>query len=418
MLVALSLMLLAQVEAPREPPHSHHIRENRRLGRSWMGSQYAYFEAFPASGAGTTGVCNTTAPTGATGQALTLPRASTATCTKGGAGLRTTGIADGDLVVMGSGVPRQMVGGDGLLGLLFEKSATNLLLRFIAIDNAAWSDVGTPSLTTGLADPFGGTAAVSIDDNDGAAFEGRSQAVTVSAGAAHTMSCYVKAGTRAEARITLDGTAATLTGLSATTWSIISVTDASSSGTSITAQVLSGDATGDTGTVIFGGCQVETGSYFTSINPTAGTTTTRAVDGGLSAAVAANSASGSVSLTVTPSWSSGAGPVSTVTYGARYDATSLFYFNTLISAWRINDGTTDCTNPSGVLTARTATRVWGAWSGSTMDVNDGVDTTQCAFDGQWGSPPLTTLLVSTAAGHALDGIITGYCFDTTRARCR
>jgi hypothetical protein len=163
---------------------------------------------------------------------------------------------------------------------------------------------------------------------------------------------------------------------------------------------------------------VEPGSYRTSIIPTVGTAVTRAVDNGFTAPVAGNSATGSVAWTVTPTWSTGAGPVSTVIYGARYDATSLFYLNTFINGWRVNDGTTDCTNPGAVLTAGASTRTWASWGPAGMQVNDAVDTTTCAFDGSWGTPPLTTLLVSTTAGSALDGIVTRYCFDSDPSRCR
>lgn len=242
-------------------------------------TSFAFFEAFPASGAGTSGVCSTTAPTGAKGETLTFTRGSNGTCTKTATGgLATTGIADGDLVVLSSNVARVEYDSAGVKGLLVEKAGTNVLLRFIEYANAAWADVGTPTLTGSQADPFGTTTAVQFEDDDGAAYEGRSQSVTVSAGAAYTAHCYVKAGTLAEARITLDGTAHTITGLSATTWSIIEVTDASSSGVSIAFQALNGDATGDTGTVIWGGCQVEAGSYRTSITPTTSAAVTRAAD--------------------------------------------------------------------------------------------------------------------------------------------
>lgn len=46
-----------------------------------MGSRFALFEAFPASGAGTSGACSTTPPTGAKGEALTFTRSTGAWCT-------------------------------------------------------------------------------------------------------------------------------------------------------------------------------------------------------------------------------------------------------------------------------------------------------------------------------------------------
>jgi hypothetical protein len=80
--------------------------------------------------------------------------------------------------------------------------------------------------------------------------------------------CYVKAGTATSARIVLDGTAATITGLSSSTWSIVEVADASASAASIVFEVDVGSVVATTGTVVFGGCQVEAGTYRTSIIPT------------------------------------------------------------------------------------------------------------------------------------------------------
>lgn len=90
----------------------------------------AFFEAFPANGRGTFGPCSTTPPTGAKGEVLTFTRATNATCTRTVTGARsTTGIANGDLVVLSSNQPRVSYGSDGVLGLLVEGSRTNSCLR-------------------------------------------------------------------------------------------------------------------------------------------------------------------------------------------------------------------------------------------------------------------------------------------------
>jgi hypothetical protein len=78
--------------------------------------------------------------------------------------------------------------------------------------------------------------------------------------------------------VSLDGTTANITGLSSTTWSILSVTDASSSGVAIAAQVLNGSTAAATGTVVWGGCQVEAGAHFTSMIPTVAGAATRNAD--------------------------------------------------------------------------------------------------------------------------------------------
>lgn len=250
-------------------------------------SRSAYFEFAPASGAGMGTACACTTPTGAKGEAMTFARTGDATCSK--QGLAATGIANGDLVVCTANQPRVESSG-GVLGLRVEGARTNVLPRFINPCDAAWADVGTPALTgqvvsgtacpttTPQASPWTGTyanAAVEFNDNDAVAFEGRTQTVTVTAATAYIMSCYVKAGTLDTARLSLDGTTADFTGLSSTTWSVITVADASSSGVAIAAQALNGSTAAATGTVIWGGCQVEAGANATSMIPTVAAAVTR-----------------------------------------------------------------------------------------------------------------------------------------------
>jgi hypothetical protein len=209
----------------------------------------------------------------------TFARASNGVCTAtASGGFATSGIADGDLRLLSSNVARVEYDSTGVLGELIEAQGINLLPRFDALTNALWSDVGTPTVTDGATDPFGATTGDTVTDDDPAAFEGRSQPIAVSAGAATYAYCLVKAGTLAKPRISLDGTVATLTGISSTTWSIIGVLDASASGTSISFQVTNGTATSDTGSIIWGGCDAKALTYRTSIVPTAGSTATRAAE--------------------------------------------------------------------------------------------------------------------------------------------
>lgn len=250
-----------------------------RSERGFLGDSYAFFEAFPASGAGAGAACACTTPTGAKGEALTFTRASNGTCTKTATGgLATSGIANGDLVVCSSNQPRTEYDGAGTLGLLVESARSNVLLRSDALTNAAWADVGTPNATDGATDPFGGTTGDTLTDNDAVAFEGRSQAVTVTAATAYIMSCYLKGTTSAKARLSLDGTTCDVSTLATTTWNLVKCADASSSGVSISAQVLVGNAVGDTGDIVVGGCQVEAGTYATSYSRTDAAAANRVVD--------------------------------------------------------------------------------------------------------------------------------------------
>ena len=250
-------------------------------GRSTRGfeqSNYAFFEFAPSSGAGMGTACACTTPTGAKGETMTYVRAGSATCSP--LGLATTGITNASLVECSANLPRVESSGS-VLGLRVEGARTNVLTRFIDYANATWADVATPTLTGAQVSPWTGTyanLAVQFDDNDAVAFEGRTQTVTVTAATQYTMSCFVKAGTLAAWTLSLDGTTASGTGLSSTTWSRVTVTDASSSGVAIAAQALNGSVVGDTGTVIWGGCQVETGAYATSMIPTVAAGVTRNAD--------------------------------------------------------------------------------------------------------------------------------------------
>lgn len=414
----LSLVLALAVSQAPSASNSRVLRVdrvpgNRAPGGRLGGSPYAYFEAFPVSGAGTTGECSTTAPTGAKGEALTFTRATGATCTTGTNGTRTTGIANGALVEMSSGQIRQERDAAGYIGFRKEAAATNLLTRFIAIDNAAWADVGTPTLTTGQNSPFTGTyatGAVQIDDNDGAAFEGRSQAVTVSAGAAYTMHCYVKAGTRAEARLSLDGTTADITGLSSSTWDIITVTDASSSGVSISAQVLAGDAAGDTGTIIVGGCQVEAGSARTSIIPTVGTTVTRNVEVVSFAPTWPNSASICVIAYYT-----GPTPVSGGAGGVLEFTGFTSALNESGGNWRWFSG--GVPQVVAITSSLGGVRTYGWHSGTTRGMGWGSNTAGPTADVNAANKFGATLSFGGPSANPLNGIISRVLVDPNNLRC-
>jgi hypothetical protein len=416
MLTAL-LLILAQNQEPNaevwiRPPRAERVQ--RAGGRSGPG--FAFFEAFPVSGAGTTTACSTTAPTGARGETLTFVRASVATCTPTATGgLTTTGISTQSLVEVTNNVARVEYDANGVLGLLVESLRAQALFRFIDFANALWSDIGTPTLTGSQTSPFAGTyatSAVQFDDNDGAAYEGRQQTVTVSAGVAHTMHCYVRAGTASSARITLDGTATTITGLSSSTWSIIEVTDASSSGVAIVAQVMVGDATSVTGTVTFGGCQVEAGSYRTSIMPSVAAGVTRVAEapsfGPSTFGIATNRASVAASVQRTTGTAQAVpwllqnvyefiytGTVSTYHYPA---AT---FFGTLAMP------------ASGVV--RLATGADGVTR--TNCVNGTCESTSVVSTNFSGSP--WTLVIGNELGAKyIDSIISRICIDPDPTRCR
>lgn len=130
------LLVLAQMPAMPGQPMGP-IVSSPATSRSSAPSS-AFFEFAPASGAGVGTECACAAVTGAKGEAMTFTRASSGTCTKGANGLRTTVIADGDLVTCSTDQPRVMRDADGALAYLAESTRTNVALRSQEWDNAAW----------------------------------------------------------------------------------------------------------------------------------------------------------------------------------------------------------------------------------------------------------------------------------------
>lgn len=271
----LMAMLLAQPWL--EPDECLRTGERCRESRNGRPTSVAaLFEFAPASGTGMGTTCACATITGTKAEALTFTRSGDATCAK--QGMAMSGISDGDLVVCTTDQPRVELSG-GVRGLRVESAKTNVLLRFIDIANATWTDVGAPpTIGGGQISPFAGglsASAQSMDDYSAVLQLGRAQTVTVTAGIAHTLSCYVKGLTFNQVMLSLDGTTAVFSGLPTTSWTRVSVTDVSSSGVAISAQLLIGDVVADTGSVIWGGCQVEAGSYATSIQPTVAAAVTR-----------------------------------------------------------------------------------------------------------------------------------------------
>lgn len=428
-MLALALILLSQVTPDSRVSRVERVPGGRMEGGRGGVKGWAFFEAFPVGGAGTTTACSTTPPTGAKGEALTFARTGNATCTSTATGgLATSGIANGDLVEMSANQPRVEYDSGGVKGLRVEAARVNSLFRFIEFGNALWADVGTPTLTGSQASPFTGTyatSAVQFDDNDAVAFEGRSQVVTVTATAAYYAHCYVKAGTATSARISLDGTAATITGLSSSTWSIVEVADASASAGTVTFEVDVGSTTAATGTVTFGGCQVEAGTYRTSIIPTTSAAVTRnaetaTVDIGASAPYANN-----MSMAITSQLEGNASGVSgtmnanAVSFAATTGDDSLWlYFSSGGSQRCYSSGTftgtvaTSLSGPQRAWCSVTTAAVTGNYGGTAMTASGALS------DPTYASPARYVNIGASPFPYSYDGIYSRVCVDPSPTRCR
>ncbi len=414
MLTAILITIAAQAEYGSIDEYVR-VRRVERVSRAGprSGPGYAFFEFAPASGAGMTSACACTSPTGAKSEALTFTRTGAATCSK--KGLTTTGIANGDLVVCASNnQPRVEPDADGVLGLRVEAARTNSLLRSDELTVSPWADVGTPTVTDGATSPFGTATADTIDDNDAVAYEGRSQAVTVTSGAAYTLACYLKAGTASSARLLIDGTAINATSLSSTTWTRAEIADAAASSTSITVQVLVGDVTSVTGTVIFGGCDVQNGTYATAYIPTTSAAATRNIEDPRSTLATAVGPTASIAATVQFS-SANIGAVNMLALGSLSTSNMTLYrtsntaagyqINTVISAPAVS--------AMGTTTHRSA-------------LADNAGTRSAFWDGASVAAPAASMAAGqtdvyigrNVSGLPIDGIITRVCIDPDASRCR
>lgn len=104
------------------------------------------------------------------------------------------------------------------VALLLEGSRTNLVTTN-AIGGGSWSNLNTPIVTTGVADPAGGTAAVTIEDDNAATEEGRFIGVTYTGNGTKAVSAFVKRGTSATSVLLgRDATAGVVRGGVLATW--------------------------------------------------------------------------------------------------------------------------------------------------------------------------------------------------------
>ena len=159
----LALLLVALLGAETCPRLGERCQTQRVL-RGW---RQLPLVSFARGEKGLTAPCACAAVTGARGEVFTATRASSGMCTKSN---EWTNIANGDLVLCGSSLPRIMSGADGgfPLGILSEDARTNVVIRSAELDNVAWTEqdnvVGSVVITANAAvAPDGTTTAEQLD---------------------------------------------------------------------------------------------------------------------------------------------------------------------------------------------------------------------------------------------------------------
>lgn len=418
-------------------PWESEARDRRcRLGRANVRTGdcvgYAFFEAFPTSGAGTSGACSTTAPTGAKGEALTFTRSSTAYCTKtASGGLATTGIADGDLVSVSNNVARQEYDSQGVLGLRVENSATNSLLNSADLTAASWvldfSAGKTPTRTANFQTaPDGSATADRIQFAATGATEYSTVYQTWTAAASSSSACsiYLRgvSGSGSTDWCRFDGTAWTCATCNFTdaSWTRCFIGGTGTAGTSRFCKLgnntlQNGGITRAAADVVAWGAQGETQVYATSYIPTTTAAATRQAETPSFAAITGNEvvSAGSAAANAYVPWTGASG-----TGGLLWESATGRYLHFNGTTVRTFDGTNE-PSVAHSLTAWANKRFASAWSGATFsvfNVSDGTSNT-LAFDGSMTAG--TALFVGYSASNGwIDGIISRVCLDPDSTRCR
>lgn len=420
-----ALSLLSLVDQSR-------YREGRgRCGREGCESplEYAAFEAFPASGAGVAGgACTTTPPTDARGNAVSGARASDGMCTKGVGGLRSTLIANSDLVSLTSNVVRIELDADGVPGALSEGARTNGALRAQEWNPAGtgigvWNADGTVVVTDNAAvSPDGTTTADLVDDNV-AGFEGIYQTITAAAGT-YTCAIYQKGGTSTTPLIQMQdqGGGGGLVSLSPTvstsSWSRTSLSITTTAATTGYRLFFYPAQSGAQGTVYGWQADCQGGAFATSTIPTTSAAATRAAD--------------IVSFPVTLSGSDFSAAVSYNTPSVL--VTNATAFQVYVDA---NNSVTGFVSAAGKLTC--TFRIGGSDSTVTSTASitaNAVNRTACTYGAAGRSACVGGTCTTTAGaltmftgsatfyggtrsatGNEASGIISRWCYDPADPRC-
>lgn len=377
----------------------------------------------------TTSAYATRMPTGAKGETLTFSRTGTAMATRTATGgLATSGIANGDLVLMPANAPRVEYDSAGTLGLLVESARTNSALRSQELDNAAWTSfatgVASPTITADNAvAPDGTTTAerFQIPAVTTAQNSIRYQSPVTTNTVVSTCSVYVKGNATSE---TTDICIQTATGYTcsacafvSSSWSRCVVTATAGGALQCfvgNAGSLNGTPTARNAVDFFAwGFQAEAGAYATSYIPTTSAAVTRNAEVAYFAGPAITSTiSEASSVTLEGAPASTAYWLSSDTGGADF-----FVLGTFGNLYSQTGG--GFTQNAGTPTVGPVHRVNVSWDGTNRSTCLNGSCTTAAITTSWARPA-TRLSVGSilAGGGGIDALFSRICVDPSPTRCR
>lgn len=375
---------------------------------------YAAYAGLPVSD----GCHNPTTVTGTKGEALTFTRDTARFC--------PTSANEATGVMCAGGGPDTpevcITTADGVRGMkVWPAAATNLLLRSEEIDNAAWANTGSPTVTADFyAAPY--AAGTPMEKVAGAAFVGRDQTVATTSQTRHTCSMWVRCDTgTCSPRINIIGTGnsagdATCILSATTTPQRFSCTSGAAFGVGITAATCRYDigAAGATGG--FGGAQYEVSALVMS--PYVKTTSASATRNAevASFAVTGNETQGSAAITYVPEFTAASG-INGWLMGWRGNSRAMYFQGANLLSY---DGTANPSVANG-FTAHTASRKYNFWTAgaSASNLNGSTAWTMSA-DGldDMDTVPLRLGEQSAIITGTGGGLVSNVCLDTSTTRCR
>lgn len=388
------------------------------------------FEFAPVGGRGMGTACAGTAITGAKGEVATNTRASNGTCTKtSGGGLATSGIANGDLVVLGSNLPRVEFDSAGTLGVLNEPTATNNALWSQGMDNVVYALGTTSGATAATRDatdtivaPDGTTTAETFTFYATTAVQ-ESYVGQVVGSAQYVLSIYVK-GASGSGTIDLCGNAVgdcSPCSFVSTGWVRCSraATAARTNYYVGNNSAANGGTTRPQQTVYLWGFQLESTSYATSYIPTTTAAGVRAVDLLTFANPGGVASTGCAAATFTPEYTGTVGPAASALLTGGTAGRYLYTFGTSSAGVRVFDGTNDLATGVSNHTTGQSRRYLSTWTGATMTLKNVTDVS--TVSGTFGGTMSTSTLEIGAAGWSgvgLAGIVSRVQLDPSVGRCQ